>query len=101
MFKSGNIDLYQKKIISIVGTRNITSYGIAFVEQFIEEMAPLDPVIVSGFAYGVDITAQRMAMEHNLQTIGCLAHGLNQIYPKVHGKYAPKVEKNGGFFTEF
>lgn len=101
LFKRGNIDLQEKKAISIVGTRNITSYGIAFIEQFIEEIAPLNPIIVSGFAYGVDIAAQRMAMEHNLQTIGCLAHGLNQIYPKVHKRYVSKIEKNGGFFTEF
>jgi predicted Rossmann fold nucleotide-binding protein DprA/Smf involved in DNA uptake len=43
----------------------------------------LDPVIVSGFAYGVDIVAHQMAMDHNLQTI-VVAHGLNQIYPKTH-----------------
>ena len=40
-------------------------------------------------------------MDYNLQTIGCLAHGLNQVYPKTHHKYVAQVEKNGGFFTEF
>lgn len=100
-FKRGNIDLTGKKIISIVGTRQITSYGTAFIAEFMEAIAPLDPVVVSGFAYGVDITAQRAAMDHNLQTIGCLAHGLNQMYPKVHRKYVHQVEKNGGFITEF
>jgi DNA processing protein len=39
---------------------------------------------VSGFAYGVNILAHQLAMEHNLQTIGVVAHGLNQIYPKTH-----------------
>ncbi|WP_350293435.1 DNA-processing protein DprA [uncultured Croceitalea sp.] len=101
LFKSGNIDLEGQKIISVVGTRNITSYGQGFCEEFIAAIAPLDPIIVSGFAYGVDITIQRAAMQHGLQTIGCLAHGLNQIYPKVHKKYVAEVEKNGGFFTEF
>ncbi|MEO9893607.1 DNA-processing protein DprA [Aurantibacter sp.] len=101
LFKRGNIDLSQKKIISIVGTRKITSYGTAFCEEFIEAIAPLNPIIVSGFAYGVDICAQRAAVKHGLQTIGCLAHGLNQIYPRVHGKYMADIEKNGGFFTEF
>jgi DNA processing protein len=42
-------------------------------------------------AYGTDIKAQKAAVKHNLQTIGCLAHGLNQIYPisaqKVCGRY--------------
>lgn len=101
LFKRGNIDFNNKRIISVVGTRQITSYGMAFCEEFIESIAPLDPIIVSGFAYGVDICAQRAAIKHDLQTIGCLAHGLNQIYPKVHDKFIPDVEKNGGFFTEF
>ncbi|MGB7392943.1 MAG: DNA-processing protein DprA [Pricia sp.] len=101
LFQRGNIDLADKKMISVVGTRNITSYGKAFCERFIEDIAPLNPVIVSGFAYGVDITAQKAAIKHGLQTIGCLAHGLNQMYPKVHSKYIKDIEKNGGFFTEF
>lgn len=101
LFKSGNINLGNRKIISVVGTRKITSYGAAFCEKFIEEIAPLNPVIVSGFAYGVDICVQRAAIKHGLQTIGCLAHGLNQIYPKTHKKYCSEVEKNGGFLTEF
>jgi DNA processing protein len=38
--------------MSIVG--QITSYGTEFCRKLIEDLAPLDPVIVSGFAYGVD-----------------------------------------------
>jgi DNA processing protein len=101
LFTSGNIDLKNKKIISIVGTRQMTSYGMDFCRKLIEDLAPLDPVIVSGFAYGVDIFAHQLAMEHNLQTIGVVAHGLNQIYPKAHKKYVAKMEGNGGFMTEF
>ncbi len=101
LFQSGNVDLQNKKIISIVGTRKITTYGTTFCNQLVEQLAPLDPVIVSGFAYGVDITAQRAAMEHGLQTVSCLAHGLNQIYPKTHKKYVRKVKENGGLITEF
>jgi DNA processing protein len=101
LFTSGNIDLKNRKIISIVGTRQITSYGTEFCRKLIEDLAPLDPIIVSGFAYGVDIVAHQLAMENNLQTIGVVAHGLNQIYPKTHKKYVAKVEENGGFMTEF
>ncbi|OMQ12371.1 DNA-processing protein DprA [[Flexibacter] sp. ATCC 35103] len=101
IFSSGNISLKSKKIISIVGTRQITGYGAEFCKKLIEDLAPLDPVIVSGFAYGVDIVAHQLAMEYNLQTIGVLAHGLNQIYPKLHKKYVAKIEENGGFITEF
>ncbi len=101
LFQSGNIDLQNRKLISIVGTRQITSYGTDFTRKLIEDLAPLNPVIVSGFAYGVDIVAHQTAIDFGLQTIGVLAHGLNQIYPKMHKKYICRMEQNGGFITEF
>ncbi|WP_411029452.1 DNA-processing protein DprA [Spongiimicrobium sp. 3-5] len=101
LFRRGNIALKPQRIISIVGTRNITNYGKAFCEAFIADIAPLDPIIVSGFAYGVDICIQKAAVKHGLQTIGCLAHGLNQMYPKTHARYIAEVERHGGFLTEF
>ena len=101
LFSSGKIDFTNRKIISIVGTREITSYGTEFCKKLIEDLAPLNPIIVSGFAYGVDIVAHKTAMDNNLQTIAVVAHGLNQVYPKVHKKYVAKMEENGGFLTEF
>lgn len=100
-FHTGNIDLKNKNIISIVGTRKVTTYGKSFCKKLIEDLAPLNPVIVSGFAYGVDITAHKAAVDNGLQTIASLAHGLDQIYPKSHKKYVAEVEKNGGFITDF
>ncbi len=101
LFETGHITIKQQRLISVVGTRKITTSGIAFCEKLIEQLAIYNPVIVSGFAYGADITAHKAALKHNLQTIGCLAHGLNQIYPKAHKKYVAQVEKNGGFLTDF
>lgn len=101
LFSSGNINLEDRKTISIVGTRQMTSYGADFCRKLLEDLQPLNPVIISGFAYGVDIFAHNVAMELGLQTIGVVAHGLNQVYPKVHKKYVAKMEENGGFFTEF
>lgn len=101
LFSKGKINLNNSRIISVVGTRKITNSGRSFTEKFIEELSVLNPIIVSGFAYGVDIVAQRAAVANNLQTIGCLAHGLNQIYPKIHAKYADSVLENGGFMSDF
>ncbi|MCX2681205.1 DNA-processing protein DprA [Galbibacter sp. EGI 63066] len=103
LFGKGNMEYSnpRQRILSVVGTRQITSYGNAFCEQFIEDIAPFNPIIVSGFAYGVDICAHKAAIKNELQTIGCLAHGLNQLYPKAHKKYVDQVEQNGGFLTDF
>ena len=101
LFQKGNVNIKNQPIISIVGARKITTQGIANCEAIVERLAPYNPIIVSGFAYGTDITAQKAALKYNLQTIGCLAHGFNQIYPKVHKKYVADIESHGGFFTDF
>jgi DNA processing protein len=101
LFGGGNLKLNESKTISIVGTRKITAYGQDFCKKLLEEIAPLNPTIISGFAYGVDIVAHAVAMDLGLQTIGVLAHGLNQVYPSTHKKYMSTMEKNGGFLTEF
>jgi DNA processing protein len=101
LFASGNLNFGNRKIISIVGTREVTAHGADFCKKLIEDLALFNPIIVSGFAYGVDIVAHQAAMDNGLQTIGVLAHGLNQIYPKTHKKYISRMEENGGFLTEF
>ena len=101
LFKDGNINLENKRIISIVGTRNMTAYGREFCKELIAELKEYNPIIVSGFAYGVDICAHKEAIKHELQTIAVLAHGFDQIYPKVHKKYINQVNEKGGFLTEF
>ncbi len=101
LFQKGNINLQNKKIISIVGTRNITAYGKEVLENLITDLVPFDPIIISGLAYGVDIFAHKLALKHNLQTVAILAHGLDRVYPAIHKNTLSKMLENGGIFTEF
>lgn len=100
-FKKGNFKLDNQPIISIVGTRKITSYGRSFCKKLISDLKEYNPIIVSGFAYGVDICAHNAALKNNLQTIGVLAHGFEEVYPKSHKKYVDEINKKGGFITDF
>lgn len=100
LFKKGDISLKTKKILSVVGTRNMTSYGREFIKEFMAVLKPYDPMIVSGFAYGVDICAHREALKNNMQTVAVLAHGFEQMYPAAHYKYMDEVLENGAFLTD-
>ena len=100
-FKDGDFDFDNKKILSVVGTRNMTNYGKDFCRDLIDGLSGYDPMIISGFAYGVDICAHRAALEHKLQTVGVFAHGLDQVYPKVHKKHMAEMYERGGFISEF
>lgn len=100
-FKQGNMNLKSTKLISIVGTRNMTSYGRDFCKELILSIKDYQPIIVSGFAYGVDICAHKEALSHGLSTLAVLGSGLGRIYPKVHQQYKSEIQKQGGFITEF
>ena len=103
LYYSGNADLNQAKVISIVGTRQITVYGQDLIRRFISELKKFCPqaLIVSGLAYGVDINAHRQALENGYETVGVLAHGLDQIYPYRHRDTAAEMLNHGGLLTEF
>jgi DNA processing protein len=101
LFQKGKINLRNRKIISIVGTRLITNYGKSFLKEFIRDIKKYNPIIISGLAYGVDIFAHQQAIDNDLQTIAVLAHGLDQVYPKAHKNQALQMQDKGGLLTEF
>lgn len=101
LYYKGNANINEKKILSIVGTRNATDYGKKIVETMMNNLVGQDVLIVSGMAYGIDICAHKASLENNLPTIGVLAHGLDRIYPSVHRSTAEKMVKNGGLLTDF
>lgn len=103
IYYTGNADLNQAKVVSIVGTRQITQYGQDLIRRFMSELRVFCPqvLIVSGLAYGVDINAHRRALENGYETVGVLAHGLDQIYPYRHRETAAQMLNHGGLLTEF
>lgn len=103
LYYKGNADLNQAKIINIVGTRRCTQYSIDLIRNFVSSLQQYCPevLIVSGLAYGVDICAHRQALECGYQTVGVLAHGLDQIYPYRHRETAAEMVTHGGLLTEF
>ncbi len=91
------------RIVSIVGTRHCTDYGLGQTERLVEELALLDPsiVVVSGLAYGIDGMAHRSALRMGLATVGVLAHGLDRIYPTAHRGMTIDMLRCGGLLTDY
>ncbi|MBN8702343.1 MAG: DNA-processing protein DprA [Bacteroidetes bacterium] len=100
-YKGENV-LNSDKIISIIGTRNATNYGKQQCEKLVADLKELNPVIISGLAYGIDVHAHQAALDNELPTIAVLAHGLDKMYPAVHKSVAKKmIENGGGLLTDF
>ena len=103
LFSKGNCNLNDGKFIGIVGTRNATETGKDYCRNLIGDLSAMLPnaVIVSGLAYGIDITAHKTALDSKLSTIGVLGHGLDRIYPATHRSSAVKMLESGALVTEY
>lgn len=101
-FRGSSVDLLgAPRIVGIVGTRQPTDYGKALCEEFVDGLLQYNVLIVSGLAYGIDITAHRKASAIGIPNVGVLGHGLGSIYPNQHHSAALRMMENGGLLTEY
>ncbi len=100
LYSKGKIDYNTARTVGIVGTRKITDYGKAVTEAIVRELVPYSPLLVSGLAYGVDITAHRACLKNGLPTLGVMASGVDIIYPSAHQRTSQDMLANGGIVTE-
>lgn len=101
-FKGSSAELLNaNRIVAIVGTRQPTDYGRAMCEEFVDGLRPYEVLVVSGLAYGIDITAHRRASSIGTPNIAVLGHGLGSIYPSQHRQSALQLIENGGLLSEY
>ena len=84
--------------IAVVGTRDVSLYGKEWCRKIVGAMAGarLKPMIVSGFALGVDITAHLAALEGGLPTVAVLPTGIDDVYPSRHRSFAGTLAATEG-----
>ena len=101
LYYKGCEDVFEKRIIAVVGTRKATAYGRRICQEIIEDFAHDDVLILSGMAYGIDSCAHRKALSCGLETVGVMGHGLDRIYPNENRNIAARMLRQGGLLTEF
>lgn len=103
LYCKGKVELNKSKFLSVVGTRMPTDNGKQTCKQIVNDIASktTDICIISGLAYGIDITAHRAAIEAGIPTIIVPGHGLDRIYPNIHRQVAVDALQNGGIVTEY
>ena len=103
LYYLGNGDLNARHIISVVGTRRCTERGRDLCNRLAEDLSRMRPdvLVVSGLAYGIDVATHRACLNNGLSTAAVLAHGLDEIYPRLHRQTAIDMLKTGGLITEY
>ncbi|HMC98390.1 MAG TPA: DNA-processing protein DprA [Flavobacteriales bacterium] len=100
LYVKGTADLDAPHMVAIVGTRTPTDHGRHLCGELVEGLKENGATIVSGLAYGIDIAAHRAALKNDLPTVGCVAHGLDKLYPGEHAHTAKEMLKEGGLVSE-
>lgn len=104
IYYKGNLNALHNEMLSVVGTRKITSYGQTVCNKIIGEISRYSrPVtLVSGIAYGVDAAAHRAAINNNIPTVVVSPVCLPRITPVAHTLLADKIlEAGGGILSEY
>ena len=96
LYLKGNIELLNKNIISIIGSRSCTEKGRKLAKKFASELSAQGLVIASGMAKGIDTAAHIGALKQNGKTIAVLGNGLNYIFPQKNKKLYNEILENDG-----
>ncbi len=94
LFFVGNYSIVeQHNLLSIVGTRTMTSYGKLILEELIPSLQSF--VVVSGMAFGVDAYAHKLSIDNNIKTIAVLPDSCDSPTPKGNVNLYKKILDTG------
>jgi len=92
----GSANLNANHVLAVVGSRKPSPNGLLNTEYWVQSMRAVNPCIVSGLAFGVDVLAHEVAMQQGMVTVAVLAHGLHVIHPRSHRDMARRILASGG-----
>ncbi|MDO5499603.1 MAG: DNA-processing protein DprA [Propionibacteriaceae bacterium] len=96
----GHLAEWSAGSVAVVGTRTSTRYGEAVAAELGADLAASGRTVVSGGAYGIDISAHRGALAVRGRTISVLASGLDEPYPRGNSRVFQEVSTSGLLVSE-
>ncbi|MGN0678569.1 MAG: DNA-processing protein DprA [Oscillospiraceae bacterium] len=97
LFARGNLRcLKNRLVVSAVGTRKPSDYGISVSQYLAEGLASEGAAVVSGLAVGLDTAAHRGALNVKGVTVGVLACGCLYNYPVESKELKEEIVRSGG-----
>ena len=102
LFYQGDSSLLQEHLLlTIVGTRNPSPYSLQVEKTICHDLVQMGFVPVTGYAVGIDITANRCALEADKPSIALMGCGLDAAYPQPHANLKYEIARRGLILSEF
>lgn len=96
----GHLAGWADRSVAIVGSRASTAYGESVAADMGADLAATGVTVVSGGAYGIDISAHRGALAAGGRTIAVLAGGLDHPYPRGNARLLDAIRTTGLLVSE-
>lgn len=94
----GDIRLFERKTIAVVGARNASANGKRLARQLAAELGGAGLLVASGLARGIDTAAHLGALESG--TLAVVAGGLDVIYPPENEQLFEAIAERGIVLSE-
>lgn len=94
-------DLDDRFCVSIVGTRNMSSYGKHMAFTLARQLIGYGAIVISGAAYGIDSAANSTAAFLEEPTVAVLGSGVNVPYPSENKALIDWIGTHGAVISEF
>ncbi len=101
LYVRGRLDLLNRPLLSIVGSRNPTPQGLYNAEHFSAAFAQAGLVIASGLALGIDAAAHRGALSVGGDTLAFIGTGIDRVYPARNRELALEIGTRGTIVSEY
>lgn len=88
-------------MVSMVGARRPSIYGVESTKYLGNQLAQAGMVIVSGLAAGLDAQAHKAAIAVEGATVACVAFGHGACYPANNRNLLEVIEKTGAVVSEY
>jgi len=99
IYAQGNTK-FPKVGIGIVGSRRCSGYGKKVATYMAYELAKVGVNVVSGLAYGIDVTAHQGALQAKGFTTAVLGGGIHACYPSTHQHIFEQISESGCVLSE-
>ena len=100
-YRGTMLDFDSEVVISVVGTRKCSAYGLIHAKQFSKMISSSGGIVLSGGARGIDTMALESALESSMPVVCVLGCGLDIVYPRENRRLFQEIESHGCMLSEY
>lgn len=102
LYGKGKMPLFDDEVVvSMVGTRSCTPYGVSCAESLGYELARQGAMVLSGMAKGIDAASLRGALRAGSFTCAVLGCGVDVVYPAENRRLYEDILATGVILSEY